>query len=499
MAPCSRSPVPDEPPAFGTVDELWSLREDVSLEPAADALLLRSRWGTVSVSSPSEVLREALRRMELGPGRLENVPGTGVLAERVRLLVDLQRLGGLVVRSVGAEDGRSPLLSVVGTTRDACLRPAAVSPDRALRLSRFSALRSVGTQTVLESPLAPFRAVFNRPEAGWLIASFGTPLTGPEAVARLPLSERAGHALLSYLVATGMLQAARHDGEEPRFAEDDDPVLRAWTHHDLMFHWSSRPGLRDTDFGRRAQPVRHQRPLRPAGVPPAGQKVVLPRSAGSCGASAMSLAEALRRRASVRTHGSRPMTTAQLGELLYHALAVRPRPGGAAVNPRWPAADRGYPSGGNSYELEAYLSVGRCEGLAPGVYYYAPAEHCLVRLPASAAQLDSLLSHARAGAGMPAPPDVLLTLTAGFGRVSSQYHGMAYALTLKNVGVVQQTLYLLATAMGIAGCAIGTGDGDAAARAFGLDWRQEPAVGEFVLGSLPESPETASEGEGFEE
>ncbi len=74
-------------------------------------------------------------------------------------------------------------------------------------------------------------------------------------------------------------------------------------------------------------------------------------------------------------------------------------------------------------------------------------------------------------------PDVLLTMTARFARVSWKYSGIAYALTLKHVGVVQQTLYLLTTALRIAGCAIGTGDTERSARAFGLDWREESAVG----------------------
>jgi hypothetical protein len=46
-----------------------------------------------------------------------------------------------------------------------------------------------------------------------------------------------------------------------------------------------------------------------------------------------------------------------------------------------------------------------------------------------------------------------------------KYSGSAYALTLKPVGVVQQTWYLLTTAMHPAGCAVGTGNSEQAARA----------------------------------
>jgi hypothetical protein len=46
-----------------------------------------------------------------------------------------------------------------------------------------------------------------------------------------------------------------------------------------------------------------------------------------------------------------------------------------------------------------------------------------------------------------------------------------------------QTLYLVATSMGLAPCALGSGDADRAARAFGLDWLVESSVGELALGS----------------
>ena len=61
---------------------------------------------------------------------------------------------------------------------------------------------------------------------------------------------------------------------------------------------------------------------------------------------------------------------------------------------------------------------------------------------------------------------------------------MAYATTLKNVGVLYQTMYLVATAMGLAPCALGCGDSDAFARAAGADYYAEPSVGEFLLGSM---------------
>jgi SagB-type dehydrogenase family enzyme len=62
---------------------------------------------------------------------------------------------------------------------------------------------------------------------------------------------------------------------------------------------------------------------------------------------------------------------------------------------------------------------------------------------------------------------------------------MAYAVILKHVGVVFQTMYLVATAMGLSPCGVGGGDSDLFARAAGADYYAETSVGEFLLGSKP--------------
>ncbi|MYQ94985.1 SagB/ThcOx family dehydrogenase [Streptomyces sp. SID4946] len=466
--------------------ELWSLREETLLEelPADAALVLRSRWGDLRIPRPGAVLAETLRRMLLGPVQLDNVPGVDELAARLRLLRALRELGGLVVRSVGAPDGEQPLLSVVPTAIGAWLDPVLVPDRRVLRLSRFATLRSSGRNLVLESPLSQFRAAFTRPETGWLIASLSRPVTLERVAERLPLAAPAVRALVAHLIATGMVEVAEeatapHDAV---FPEDQDPVLLPWSSDDLRFHWSSRPGGHDREFGA-TYPLRGRKEQPPALKElPTGPRIRLFRPDPGVPDWDTSLTEILDRRRSIRDHDSAGLTLRQVGEILYRSLRVRESTGpGAAREP----ASRPYPSGGARYELECYLTVGHCTGLEPGVYYYDPLGHALVLLPTRAQQAAMLLDEAQAGAGMTSRPALLLTLTARFARVSWKYSGLAYALTLKHVGVVQQTLYLLATGMGLAPCALGTGTTPLSAEAFGLDWREESAVGEFILGALP--------------
>jgi SagB-type dehydrogenase family enzyme len=62
-----------------------------------------------------------------------------------------------------------------------------------------------------------------------------------------------------------------------------------------------------------------------------------------------------------------------------------------------------------------------------------------------------------------------------------KYQGMAYALILKDLGALIQTMYLVATSMDLAPCALGAGDADLFAQATGLNQLVEASVGEFML------------------
>jgi oxazoline/thiazoline dehydrogenase len=167
------------------------------------------------------------------------------------------------------------------------------------------------------------------------------------------------------------------------------------------------------------------------------------------------------------------------GELLYHASRVID----VVPGPLGPFAPRPYPCGGASYELEVYLVVDRCLGLAPGFYRYDAEAHHLAALRAPDVDTDALLDGACAASGASSRPQVLLTIAARFQRQSWKYAGIAYATTLKDLGALYATLYLVATAMGLAPCALGVGDSERFCRLAGTDRYTEATVGEFMIGS----------------
>jgi SagB-type dehydrogenase family enzyme len=84
--------------------------------------------------------------------------------------------------------------------------------------------------------------------------------------------------------------------------------------------------------------------------------------------------------------------------------------------------------------------------------------------------------------GTPVAPQILITIAARFGRISWKYSSIAYALILKDVGILMQRLYPMATDTGLGGCAIGTANIDLFAKMTGIEFHVECPVGQFALG-----------------
>jgi SagB-type dehydrogenase family enzyme len=152
------------------------------------------------------------------------------------------------------------------------------------------------------------------------------------------------------------------------------------------------------------------------------------------------------------------------------------------IGPDLDYTSRPYPSAGSSYELELYLTVNTCEGLARGFYHYDAERHALVPIPARPHDMEAQLSAASFGMDAPSPPQILVTIAARFNRIAWKYSAIAYSLILKDVGVLLQTLYLAATDLGLGGCAIGTSNIDLFARMTGQPFHGEGPVGQFALG-----------------
>jgi SagB-type dehydrogenase family enzyme len=202
-------------------------------------------------------------------------------------------------------------------------------------------------------------------------------------------------------------------------------------------------------------------------------------------------ARLLRERHSTRSFDERrPITVAELARFLDGTARVQSRFEDRFddASPAVEYAVRPYPSAGGSYELELYLAVDACEGLARGFYHYDAGAHALVPITVPVQELEAQLRGAQFAMGAPAVPQILITIAARFGRVSWKYSSIAFSLILKDAGALMQTFYLMGTDMGLGGCAIGIANLDVFAKMTGIDFHVEGPVGQFALGRAAPSP-----------
>jgi SagB-type dehydrogenase family enzyme len=350
-------------------------------------------------------------------------------------------------------------------------------------LSRFAYLRRRGNDMVLESPrsAALFRICDPR------LASLLATLSSPQKVAELrPQPGFPGLELLGLLLDCNILFKVGKDSDGLRLSEGDGKLV-VWDFHDLLFHTHSTEGRQANPIGGRYPYVDTIAPP-PAVRPPwKGETIDLQKFAEA--AQPSSFVKLLRERHSTRDFDeAQPVTLAELAKFLEIVGRVQWKwidPldfGDGTSGPEIDYTRRPYPSAGSAYELELYLSVSACEGLAPGFYHYDADRHALASIPVREPDLEAQFASAQYAMDAPMAPQILFTVAARFDRMSWKYSAIAYSLILKDVGVLLQTLYLAATDMNLGGCAIGTGNIDLFAKMTGQDFNVEGPVGQFALG-----------------
>ena len=472
----------DRPEGIPETVRLWSLTEDTLLEVGDDDTMVAiTWWGEYELADISGPVRDSLSRMVLGPvsmGNLASSASGGAEAWAGALRKVLNRLSGSVVHSLALNDGRGPLLSAVPVTQSPVFPAGPALSDRLIKLSRFSAMRPDGGRLLLESPRARYRVALLRPPAVAVASSLAGPVTVAQVVAATGLAEPVVTDVVAFLVAAGVALVADDWAE---FAEDTDADLAAWSPDDLIFHARSRTWQKGAP--------RDPEVYRTGTEPPVVKQITAgptfplhrPDPAVLAGADP-TLTGLLELDLTCPEVTDRAMSAEQIGELLFRAARVRSTgPAHLPAGPSHEASQRPYFSIACLYELEIYVGINRCVGLARGVYHYDPLWHTLTLINDDTGVLDGMLDLAMVGAGSHRRPSVLLTMTARMSRIAWVLGSAAYATTLVHVGALQQVLYLVAKAMGLAAHAVPVDAGDRVDRSLKLEWPAEVSVGECVL------------------
>jgi SagB-type dehydrogenase family enzyme len=456
------------------------LRPHFRLEAQANGDIIACFDGySVGLGTFSADVADRAKKLRIGLPLRSFASGRRNADKEIGLLVQRLARHGLLEYRLGRSRNSEDLVVIEPQVPDYWPQAPQLGNADALILSRFAYMRRRGAEMVLESPRAGALFKICDPKIATAIAMLST----PQQINQLRQQEGfPGIELLALLFDCQILFKVGAAGESGlRLAEGDDSLV-LWDFHDLLFHARSTKGRHANPLGGIYPYVGSISP-RPAVRPSwPGKRVDLRGFATGRPEAIPPIAKLLRERHSTRNFDDqRPITLAELSQFLDGTARVLLR-----SNMKLDLDDdhtvRPYPSAGAAYELELYLAVNLCEGLARGFYHYDAGAHVLAPIGVPTNDFEALLAEAGNTMDASAAPQILITIAARFGRISWKYSSIAYALVLKDVGVLTQTLYLMATDMGLGGCAIGIANIDLFARMTGIEFYVEGPVGQFAIG-----------------
>jgi oxazoline/thiazoline dehydrogenase len=466
---------------------LLTFRSDISAiqNLAEEQIVLTSSTHKLTFKAIQPGLKKALLALTNHGATLENINdwlqqdrGEFLVLKFYQYLQKFTRLGWLC-HSVIAKG--CPIATAKPIATDCQFSTTVAIVDTQYVLSRFTCIHPVEGQMLLESPLSQMAVYLSSWQAIALIGLLARPHTCYELATQIEtISLDTIQQLIGLLLSTKMLCEVPGDGTS---SEQADVTLTQWEFHDLLFHARSRAGRHANPVGGTYRFLDKIDPL-PAIHPQTSEEVIrlYQPDLENLKTTDISFTQVLESRKSIREYGETPITAQQLGEFLYRCARVK----NLLQTERGELVSRPYPSSGALYELELYPIVDRCQDIASGLYYYQPHSHQLCCLGERTETVEALLKDAAQSMGEQGLTQVLIVIAARFQRLAWKYESFAYALMLKHVGALSQTMYLVATAMDLAPCSIGSGNSDLFAEAVGCNYYAETSIGEFAIGSRRE-------------
>ncbi len=222
-------------------------------------------------------------------------------------------------------------------------------------------------------------------------------------------------------------------------------------------------------------------PRHPRKVHSFGEAVALPDTWPPEGA----LERAIAARRSAHAFSGEAVTRTELGRLLRYSYGTTDAVRGS----------RAVASAGALYPLEVYAVAWNVEGLEPAVYHYDPPSHRLdvVERGDFLPALSRCLWLDGIDAGKAA---LAVVITAFFVRSTIRYRERGYRMVLMEAGEVAHGLGVLATAMGLASCAVAGFIDNDLSRLLGADGFAEAALLPLIVGrGVPEADAPDAPGE----
>lgn len=185
------------------------------------------------------------------------------------------------------------------------------------------------------------------------------------------------------------------------------------------------------------------------------------------------LEEAIKRRRSIRTYSDERMTFTEVSKLLYLANGITKR-GSFFRN------FRAAPSAGAQYPIEIYLAANGIRNLADGVYWFNVENNSLVLKKEG--NYAERIAQFCFGQQFIAQAEAIFIMTAVWERTMGRYGQRGKQYIFLDAGHIAQNIYLEATSLGLAPCAIGAFTEGKINTLLGVDGKRESCVYIMVVG-----------------
>ena len=182
--------------------------------------------------------------------------------------------------------------------------------------------------------------------------------------------------------------------------------------------------------------------------------------------------ETLRKRRSVRSFSSRPLSLEEVSFLLWASTGIQRK--------EQKYEFRTAPSAGALYPIETYLIVNQVESLEKALYHYNIEEHALEELRIG--DLGEEAAHAALEQRICIEAPIVLIWTAIFERTKWKYAQRGYRYVYLDTGHIAQNLALAATSVGLGSCQIGAFFDDEINRILRVDGVYESVLYLSVVG-----------------
>jgi len=197
--------------------------------------------------------------------------------------------------------------------------------------------------------------------------------------------------------------------------------------------------------------------------------------------SASKFTEVVRRRKSIRSFSTQPLSMVDLAFLLFTSTGIQR----TEHNYEFRTA----PSAGALYPIETYIAANNVEELKEGIYHYNIKNHLLEEIKIG--NFRDQIAHAALDQEMCADASVVFIWTAIFRRSKWKYSQRAYRYIYLDAGHIAQNLALAAVSINCGSCQAGAFFDDEINSIVDIDGTEESAIYLSVVGhpKYPQIPE----------